>query len=93
MATLKEGQLVRIISKEAIYKSDSAKGIAGWYMPDKSFKPFREFPLSTIYRVSYENVLGRKSCRLVPTEFDFKVTTDNIVLQECLVPVNTRPIL
>lgn len=63
-------------------------------MPDKSFKPFREFPLSTIYRVSQERVLlDTKSCRLVPTGFDFKVVVDNIVLKECLVPVNTHLIL
>lgn len=29
MKDFKEGDLVRFISKEAIYKSDSAKGIAG----------------------------------------------------------------
>lgn len=96
MATLKEGQLVRIISKEALRKSDDLLGIAKYPLEEGGdYNYFKNNPLHTIYSVHYygNSRPHEDCCRIVPIGCTLNNSrTTNKVLRNCLVPLNTKPI-
>lgn len=96
MATLKEGQLVRIISKEALRKSDDLLGIAKYLLEEGGgYNYFKDNPLYTIYSVHYYGNFQphEDCCRIVPIGCTLNTSrTTNKVLKSCLVPLNTKPI-
>ena len=97
MATLKEGQLVRIISKEALRKSDDLFGIARYLLEEGGdFNYFKDNPLYTIYSVHYYGNLQphEDCCRIVPIGCTLnKSRKTNRVLKSCLMPISPKPIL
>lgn len=97
MATLEEGQLVRIISKEALKKSNDIFGVAKYLLEEGGgFNYFKDNPLYTIYSVHYYGNLrpNENCCRIVPIGCTLnKYCKTNKVLKSCLVPLNTKPIL